>query len=225
MRILLVEDTEDVADPVVAAFSRRGHAVDHAPTREAAEDALAVQEYDLVILDLMLPDGSGTEVLRGLRDARRTTPVLVLTARLDVDDRVDALDSGADDYLMKPFDLRELEARARALIRRQGEERRGTIEYGDITLDAAGRTATIGGAPLNLTRREFGLLEILLANRGRVMPKERLFEKLFSFDETDVGINAVELYIARLRRKLTASSVSIRTLRGLGYQLEHDDQA
>ena len=223
MRILLVEDTEDVAEPVVATFSRSGHAVDHAATREAADDFLAVQEYDLIILDLMLPDGSGMEVLRDLRQARRDTPVLVLTARLDVDDRVDALDTGADDYLMKPFDLRELEARARALIRRQTEQRSGIIEYGDLMLDVAGRIARVAGTPLSLTRREFGLLEALLANRGRVMPKERLFEKLYSFDETEVGMNAVELYVARLRRKLASSRVSIRTLRGLGYQIECDD--
>ncbi|MEQ8399130.1 response regulator transcription factor [Thalassobaculum sp.] len=220
MRILLVEDTEDVAEAVVAAFARHGHAIDHAADCAAAEDALAVQDYDLVILDLMLPDGSGLDTLRALRAARRTTPVLVLTARLDVDDRVAALDNGADDYLMKPFDLRELEARARALIRRQGDERSGVIEYGNLTLDAAGRTAAVDGQPLALTRREFGLLEALLVNRGRVMSKERLFDRLFSFDETEVGINAVELYIARLRRKLAASQVSIRTLRGLGYQIE-----
>jgi two-component system response regulator TctD len=223
MRILLVEDTEDVAEPIVATFSRHGHAVDHMATREAAEDALAVQEYDLIILDLMLPDGSGLEVLRGLRSARCPTPVLVLTARLDVDDRVDALDTGADDYLTKPFDLRELEARARALIRRQCEVRSGVVLYGDLSLDAAARTASVNGTPLPLTRREFRLLEILLANRGRVIPKDRLFGKLFSFEETDVGLNAIELYIARLRRKLAASKVSIRTLRGLGYQLERHE--
>jgi len=223
MRILLVEDTLDVAEPIVATFSRHGHAVDHMATRQTAEDALAVQEYDLVILDLMLPDGSGLEMLRGLRAAQCQTPVLILTARLDVDDRVDALDTGADDYLTKPFDLRELEARARALIRRRSEARSGIVLYGDLSLDAAAQRASVDGAPLPLTRREFRLLEILLANRGRVIPKDRLFDKLFSFEETDVGLNAVELYIARLRRKLAASKVSIRTLRGLGYQLERHD--
>lgn len=223
MRILLVEDTADVAEPIVATFSRHGHAVDHMATREAAEDALAVQEYDLIILDLMLPDGSGLALLRGLRAGQCLTPVLILTARLDVDDRVDALDTGADDYLTKPFDLRELEARARALIRRRGEARSCTVLYGDLSLDAAAHRASVNGAPLPLTRREFRLLEILLANRGRVIPKDRLFDKLFSFEETDVGLNAVELYIARLRRKLAPSKVSIRTLRGLGYQLEQHE--
>jgi two-component system response regulator TctD len=223
MRILLVEDTEDVAEPIVATFSRHGHAVDHMATRQAAEDALAVQEYDLVILDLMLPDGSGLDILRGLRAAQCPTPVLILTARLDVDDRVDGLDTGADDYLTKPFDLRELEARARALIRRQSEVRSGVVVYGDLRLDAAAQRASVKGTPLSLARREFRLLEILLAAQGRVIPKDRLFDKLFSFEETEVGVNALELYIARLRRKLAASNVSIRTLRGLGYQLERHE--
>ncbi|MEZ5829587.1 MAG: response regulator transcription factor [Dongiaceae bacterium] len=225
MRVLLVEDTEDVAEAIVANFSRSGHAIDRVTGCAAARDAVAVQEYDLVILDINLPDGSGIDFLRGLRGARNATPILVVTARLDVEDRIDALDIGADDYLMKPFDLRELEARARALMRRSGGERSGIIEYGHLSLDPAGRTASIAGVPLQLTRREFSVLEILMLNRGRVMPKERIFEKLFSFDHEDVGMNAVELYIARLRRKLTGTNVTIRNLRGLGYQIALDDQA
>jgi two-component system response regulator TctD len=223
MRILLVEDTSDVAEAIVESFRRRGDAVDHAATCEAAGDALAVQGYDLVILDINLPDGSGIDVLRGLRRARDTTPVLVLTARLAVEDRVGALDLGADDYLMKPFDLRELEARARALARRRAGEVAGVIEYGDLRFDPAGRRAEIAGRPVTLTKREFCLLETLIANRGRVMPKERIFEKMFAFGEDEVGLNAVELYVGRLRRKLDTSRVTIRTLRGLGYQLVADD--
>ncbi len=224
MRLLLVEDTEDVADAVVSAFARKGHAVDHAASCDLAESALAVQDYDIVILDINLPDGSGIELLRRMRDKRIVSPVLMLTARLDVEDRVEALDIGADDYLMKPFDLRELEARVRALIRRGAEERSGVLEYGNLVLDSAGRTARIVEAPLSLTRREFALLEVLMANRGRVMSKDRIFHRLFAFDD-DVGINAVELYVARLRKKLEPSDVSIRTLRGLGYQLHLDDEA
>lgn len=223
MRLLLVEDTEDVANAIVASLGRHGHAVDHVLTRAHAEDALAVQDYDLVILDIQLPDGSGVDVLRGLRMRGLATPVLMLTARLDVEDRVEALDIGADDYLMKPFDLRELEARVRALVRRNNGARSGILEYGDLAVDPAGRSASVTGAPLSLTRREFSLLEVLMSNRGRVMPKERLFEKIFAFDAEDVGLNAIELYVGRLRRKLDASSVSIRTLRGLGYQLVVDD--
>lgn len=223
MRLLLVEDTEDVANAIVASFERHGHAVDHVLTRTGAEDALAVQDYDLVILDIQLPDGSGVDVLRGLRASGIATPVLMLTARLDVEDRVEALDIGADDYLMKPFDLRELEARVRALVRRNSGARSGILEYGDLAVDPAGRSASVTGTPLSLTRREFSVLEALISNRGRVMPKERLFEKLFAFDAEDVGLNAIELYVGRLRRKLDASRVSIRTLRGLGYQLVVDD--
>lgn len=222
MRVLLVEDTEDVADAIAVRFARSGHAIDRAAQCASARDALAVQDYDLVILDINLPDGSGFDLLRSLRRDKRTTPVLVVTARLDVEDRVDALDIGADDYLMKPFDLRELEARARALLRRSGSERSAIIEYGDLSLDPATRSASIAGQPLALTRREFSVLEILMASRGRVMAKERIYEKLFSFDEDDTGINAVELYVARLRRKLAGSRVTIRTLRGLGYQITLD---
>jgi two-component system response regulator TctD len=224
VRVLLVEDTEDVAEAIVANFSRSGHAIDRVTGCSAARDAVAVQDYDLVILDINLPDGSGLDFLRGLRGAKNATPILVVTARLEVEDRIGALDIGADDYLMKPFDLRELEARARALIRRGSGERGGIIEYGSVSLDPAGRTASIAGSPLQLTRREFSVLEILMRNRGRVMPKERIFEKLFSFDDEDVGLNAVELYIARLRRKLAGSGLAIRNLRGLGYQIALDDR-
>ena len=134
----------------------------------------AVNDYEVVILDINLPDGEGTEVLRSLRRQRRPTPVLMLTARMAVEDRVAALDIGADDYLVKPFDLRELQARVRALGRRSGPDRSGIIEFGRLALDPAGRVATCDGAPLSLTRREFSLLEALMANRTRIMPKERL---------------------------------------------------
>ena len=143
----------------------------------------------------------------------------MLTARMAVEDRVAALDIGADDYLVKPFDLRELQARVRALGRRAGPDRGGVIEFGRLAVDPAGRVASCGGAPLSLTRREFSLLEALMANRTRIMPKERLFDRIFSMDEEEIGLNAIETYVARLRRKLEGSGVAIRTLRGLGYQL------
>lgn len=222
MRILLLEDAIDVAEAICAGFSRRGDAVDHVTTVADAIHSCAVQDYDIVVLDIGLPDGSGTDVLTALRARNSPTPVLMLTARSQVDDRVSALDRGADDYLVKPFDLRELEARVRALVRRSGQDRTGVIEFGDITYDAASCTAIAAGAPLSLTRRESSLLEILLADRDRVVPKERIFERMFSFNEGEVGINAVETYIGRLRRKLAHSSVSIRTLRGIGYQLVDD---
>lgn len=221
IRILLVEDTHDVADAIVASFGRRGDAVDHALTRVAADDLLALQRYDVIILDINLPDGNGLSLLADQRRQGVTTPILMLTARLEVDDRVAALDRGADDYLVKPFDLRELEARVRALARRaQRDPSEGsTITYADLEVDIAGRVVTLGGQPVNLTRREFGVLEALLINRGRVISKEQIFERIFSFDQGDVGLNAVEIYVARLRKKLDGGEVSIKTLRGLGYQL------
>lgn len=223
MRLLLVEDTEDVADAIVASFRQRGDAIDCVDSVEAAGDTLAVNDYEVVILDINLPDGEGTAVLQMLRRQRKTTPVLMLTARMAVEDRVGALDLGADDYLVKPFDLRELQARVRALGRRVGADRGGVIEFGGLALDPAGRVATSGGAPLELTRREFSLLEALLANRSRIMPKERLFDRMFTMGEDEVGLNAIETYVARLRRKLEGSGVGIRTLRGLGYQLVRTD--
>lgn len=219
MRLLVVEDTVDVAEAIVASFARRGDAVDWVATVAEAQDTLAVNAYEVVILDINLPDGEGTEVLRSLRRQRKGTPVLMLTARMEVKDRVAVLDIGADDYLVKPFDLRELQARVRALGRRAGTDRSGIIEFGRLALDPAGRVARRDGEDLSLTRREFSLLEALMANRNRVMPKERLFERIFSMDEEETGLNAIETYVARLRRKLEGSGVGIRTLRGLGYQL------
>ena len=223
MRLLLLEDDSDVAEAIVASFQRRGDAIDAVGTVADAEDVLAVNDYDVVILDISLPDGEGTEVLRRLRKQRKPTPVLMLTARMAVEDRVAALDIGADDYLVKPFDLRELEARVRALGRRSGPDRSGVIEFGSLALDPAGRVASCSGVPLQLTRREFSLLEALMANRSRVMPKERLFDRMFSMDEEEIGQNAIETYVARLRRKLEGSGVAVRTLRGLGYQLVRID--
>lgn len=222
MRLLLVEDTLDVADAIAASFTRRGDAVDHVTTVADASDLIAVQDYDVAILDIELPDGSGIEVLHAMRVARKPTPVLMLTARSEIDERVSALDDGADDYVVKPFDLRELQARVRALARRSAPERAGVIEFGDLVFDPAGRTLRVDGEPVPLTRREFSLLEVMLSNRGRVIPKERIYDRMFSFDEEEVGLNAVEIYIARLRRKLEGCRVSIRTLRGLGYQLVAD---
>ena len=223
MRLLLVEDAVDVAEAIAASFARRGDAIDCVETVEAAHDLLAVNEYEVVILDVNLPDGLGTDVLRAIRGRRQATPVLMLTARMAVEDRVAALDIGADDYLVKPFDLRELQARVRALGRRTGTDRSGVIALGRLSVDPAGRIAACDEQPLSLTRREFSLLEALMANRTRIMPKERLFERMFSMDEEEVGLNAIETYVARLRRKLEGSGVAIRTLRGLGYQLVRTD--
>jgi two-component system response regulator TctD len=149
-------------------------------------------------------------------------PVIIATAQDQVAIRIEGLNSGADDYLVKPFDLRELQARVRALARRQTPERASVIEFGDLRFDPANCALDIAGTPVTLTRREFSLLEVMLANRGRVIPKERIFERMYAFGDEEVGLNSVEIQVSRVRRKLEGSKVSIRTLRGLGYQLVAD---
>ena len=222
MRILVVEDTADVGEAIVAALARLGHAVDWLKTGTDAEAMLKVQAYDLVVLDVMLPGKDGFALLQDMRAAGIAAPVLVLTARSEVDDRVSALDRGADDYLVKPFDFRELEARVRALLRRPGGSSPPKLSLGDVVLDKASRSVAVGGRPIGLTRREIALLEILISRPQKVFNKAELLDQLFSFDD-EAGENAVELYVGRLRRKLQASRMEIRTLRGLGYQaVAHD---
>ena len=219
VRILLVEDAEDVAEAVAISFARRGDAVDRAASLAEAEAYLAAQSYDLAILDIELPDGLGTTLLRALRQARKDTLVVMLTARSEVEERVSALDGGADDYITKPFDLRELQARVRVLARRVQGHASPEITFGGLVFDPVRQTVTAHGSAISLTRRELALLDIMLAHRGWVVPKDRIFERMFSFAEEEVGVNAVELYMTRLRRKLEGSGVAIKTLRGLGYQL------
>lgn len=218
MRILLVEDTEEIGRAVASRFERIGYAVDWETDGRTASELTEVQSYDLVVLDVMLPNMDGFTVLKNLRGRGLRTPVLVLTARSAVDDRISALDLGADDYLTKPFDYRELEARARALLRRAAGMSDNTIKVGPLVIDRAGRTAAVAGQPLDLTRRELTVLEILASKPGRYVSKEELVEQLFGFDQ-DPSPNAVEQFVARLRRKLAGTPVEIRTERGLGYQL------
>lgn len=218
MRVLVVEDTADIAEAVVMRLEKIGHAVDWEPNGQVAAELLAVQAYDLVILDLNLPGQDGLAILKGMRGRKLKTPVLVLTARSAVDERIGALDLGADDYLIKPFDYGELEARARALLRRSAGQTDNLLQFGPLSIDRAGRVATIDGRPLNLTRRELTVLEILAARPERIVPKEELVEQLFNFDQ-EASPNAIEQFVTRLRRKLGEAPVEIRTLRGLGYQL------
>lgn len=222
MRILIVEDATDVAEAVAIRLGRSGMACDLAECREAAEDFLAVQRYDAVVLDINLPDGLGTDLLADMRARGDRTPVLMLTALFSVDDRVTALDLGADDYLVKPFDQRELEARLRALVRREAEQKSDALVLGPLVFSAAALSASLSGVPLDLTRREATLLGLFLRNPGRVLSKQRLYDGLFAFDDADVGVNAIELYIARLRKKLAGSGVAIETQRGLGYRIHAD---
>ncbi|SES37552.1 two-component system, OmpR family, response regulator TctD [Tranquillimonas rosea] len=220
MRILLVEDAADVAETVAAYLERDGFACDLAGGEAEANGYLDVQSYDLVILDIHLPDGDGRTLLRAMRRRSDGTPVLMLSANYSVETRVGSLDEGADDYLVKPFDLRELSARVRALTRRGAEAAANEIALGDLLFDQSARTLRLKGEPVAMTRRELALFNILLRNADRIVSKERLFEGLFSFDKADVGLNAIELYVARIRKKLADSAVQIRTHRGLGYSLE-----
>ena len=216
MRLLLVEDTNDVAEAIVASFARRGEAIDRVDSVEAAREALAVNDYEVIILDVVLPDGLGLEVVRGLRRERRSTPVLVLTARMAVEDRVAALDIGADDYLVKPFDLTELLARMRALLRRQAGRARDLIEIGALRLDPVAHVVQYRGQPVPLSAKEFALLHALVEAGNAVLSREQLEDRLYGWGE-EVESNAVEVHVHNLRRKLSAQL--IRTVRGVGYRL------
>ena len=222
MRILIVEDAVDMAEAIAIRLGKAGMACDLAESCESAEDFLAVQRYDAIVLDINLPDRAGTELLSDIRGRGIRTPVLMLTALFSVDDRVSALNLGADDYLVKPFDHRELEARLRALIRRESDQKTDALTLGPLSFSPATMTAQINGDPVDLTRREATLLGLLLRANGNVLSKERLYDGLFAFDDADVGLNAIELYIARLRKKLTGTGVLIETQRRLGYRIALD---
>lgn len=218
MRIMVIEDDPDLGDALVQRLSREGHAVDWEGDGEAADDILQYQEYDVIILDIGLPNMDGFEILRALRKRGSRTPVLMLTARAEIEDRIGALDVGADDYLSKPFDFREFDARCRALLRRSQGLASNLIRVGRLTFDRANKVAQIGDTQLKLPNREFRLLEIFLANLGRLLSKEQISSQLFDFDD-EAGPNAIELYVGRLRRKLD-EALSIRTVRRLGYIAE-----
>ncbi|MCW5604575.1 MAG: response regulator [Burkholderiales bacterium] len=219
MRILIVEDDPVLADGLMRSLRLADYAIDCINNGTEADHVLRSQSYDLVILDLGLPKMDGFQVLRRLRRRGSKTPVLVLTARDALDDRVKGLDLGADDYLTKPFDLPELEARVRALIRRGQSGGSALLNHGALTLDVAGRRAMLNGEPLELSARELGVLEVLMLRNGRVVNKEQLTEQLYGWEES-VGANAIEVYVHRLRRKLEPAGVVIRTIRGLGYLLD-----
>lgn len=223
MRILLAEDDRLIADGLSRSLRQSGYAVDVASNGNDADAALAAGVYDLLILDLGLPRLSGLEVLKRLRSRNSTLPVLILTALDGIEQRVKGLDLGADDYMVKPYEMAELEARVRALTRRsQGTA--PTINCGRLSFDQAGRVAQINGEPLDLSAREFGLLEILMSRIGRLVSKDQLVDHLCGWGE-EVSSNAIEVYVHRLRKKLEAGGVRIVTVRGLGYCLEKPKDA
>ncbi|MEO7786491.1 MAG: response regulator transcription factor [Sphingomicrobium sp.] len=219
MRILVVEDTADVAEGIVASIERMGHMVDWAPDGERGDEMLAAFSYDLVLLDLMLPgEVSGVQLLRALRDRGSKIPVLILTARSAVGERVQLLDLGADDYLCKPFDFDELAARVRSLLRRQGNEKTNSLTIGALVFNREDRIALLDGERVSLSRRELSLLELLLVNRGRMLGKGQILDSLFDA-RAEPTENAVEVLVGRLRRKLVMTGIEIVNHRGLGYQL------
>lgn len=220
MRILLVEDDTVLADGLTHVLGQSGYAVTAAAAGAYAESALLTQNFDLVILDLGLPDMEGFELLRRLRARKNPVPVLVLTARDALNDRIKGLEWGADDYMVKPFDLRELEARIHALIRRRYGGF-GDIKVGRLSLDTLNCQVLVDGTPIILSAREYGVLEALLIHAGRVVSKDRIAQRL-SAGNDELGDNAIEVYIHRLRKRMEVLGVRIRTVRGLGYLLEKD---
>ncbi len=224
MRILLVEDDEILSDALYRALVQSAYAVDHASNGDQADKALSIHTYDLVVLDIGLPGMSGFEILRRLRARKSRVPVLLLTALDALADRVRGLDLGADDYLTKPFDLPELEARVRALLRRGHGSSAPDLHHGRLRLDTSGRRLYHDDQPIELSARELALFELLLMRQGRVVSKEHMVNHLYGWGD-EVGPNAMEVYVYRVRKKLEPYGCTIRTIRGMGYLMERDDAA
>lgn len=223
MRILLVEDHSRLVEFVSAGLSQGGFSVDACLTKVDADAALRTIAYDVVVLDLGLPDGDGMGLLADLRGRGSSVPVLVLTARDGLSDRVQALDGGADDYVLKPFEMEELIARIRALLRRPGAALGAVLTAGKLTFDTVGRDVGVSGAPMKIPRRELDALELLMRRMGRVVPKSVMEEHIYGFDDR-ASINAVEVAVHRLRRRLSEADTGVKvdTLRGVGYLLTEE---
>ncbi|HUG62385.1 MAG TPA: response regulator transcription factor [Methylomirabilota bacterium] len=224
MRILLVEDSEDLGDALAVRMRSAGYAVEWVRRGDMACERAGDETFDAIVLDIQLPGKDGFSILRELRRGGRTTPVLVITARSEIDDKIGLLDLGADDYLVKPFDLREFEARLRAVMRRPSGMTASLTAVGRLTIDLASRAVAIDGQPVECGRREFRLLEVLVGRIGQVVLKERLMTQVFDLTD-DVSVNALELQVSRLRRKLKGGGVEIVTVRGIGYMARLDDAA
>jgi two-component system response regulator QseB len=219
MRVLLAEDDAMIGAAVRDRLRGQGFAVDWVLDGRAADAALAGEDYDLLLLDLGLPSREGLTVLKALRGRGSSVPVVILTARDAVDDRVAGLDAGADDYVVKPFDLKELEARLRAVLRRRAGRASSVIEHGRLSLDLAAHELRLDGAPVPVSPRELALLHALLERPGRILSRAQLEERLYGWGE-EVGSNVVEVHIHSLRRKLGADV--IRNVRGVGYRVPEE---
>jgi two-component system OmpR family response regulator len=223
MRVLVVEDTARMGELIRRGLQEHGYAVDLAATGEDGLWLASEDPYDVVVLDVMLPDIDGFEVCRRMRAADRWSPVLMLTARDGIHDRVTGLDAGADDYLIKPFDFAELLARVRALIRRGAVERPAALTVGDLTLDPSSRVVARAGAPIVLTAKEFALLELFMRNPGEVLSRRLLLEHAWDF-AYEGGSNVVDVYVRYLREKIDRPfrRTSLETVRGVGYRLREE---
>ncbi len=216
MRIAVVEDNKPLAQGIAKAFQAEGHGVDLLHEGAGAVEFLNTESHDLIILDVNLPGRSGLEILSDLREAATQTPIMMLTARDGLGDKVEGLDLGADDYLTKPFELAELLARARALLRRAGKDILPKLHLGKIEFDPTAKQISLDGDLVDLPRREYALFEILMNSRGGVVSKAQILDHLYGTG-ADVEDSTVELYVHRLRKKLTSSETEIKTVRGLGY--------
>lgn len=221
MKFLLIEDNQELALAVSERMQLDGHVIDHAESLASAVAFSTTEEYDLILLDIMLPDGDGRDFLQHHRAWKKDTPIIVLTARSQVSDRISLLDLGADDYVTKPFDHAELQARCRAVLRRKAGSAQTITRIGDLEFDPVAGYLSINGKLVNLRNRELRLLELLINSRGQIFSKQKLVDRLFSYDN-DVSENAIEVYIGRLRKHLENSSLKITTLRGLGYRLDDE---
>ena len=221
MKYLLIEDNYELANAISARMRLDGHVIDHAANITDAVQFSEAGDYDLILLDIMLPDGDGRDFLEDHRLGEKDTPIIVLTARSQVSDRISLLDLGADDYMTKPFDHAELEARCRAVLRRKAGSAQTVTKLGNVEFDPVAGRLTVGKKHIALRNREFRLLEVLINKPEQIFSKQKLVDRLFSYDN-DVSENAIEVYIGRLRKHLEHSNLTITTVRGIGYRLDHE---
>lgn len=218
MKVLIVEDTVELARALRDFFALGGHSADIAGDLSSAQDYLSVSHFDMVLLDIMLPDGDGRGLLKSIRKRDDSIPIIVMTAKSEISDRIDVLDIGADDYIVKPFEFAELEARCRAVLRRQKGQNQTKLSYGPVSLFPLLATLEFKNKQQNLRNRELRLLEIFFNNPEMIHSKEQLTDRLFSLSE-EVTDNTIEVYVGRVRKKLVGSGLEIITMRGLGYRL------